>query len=181
MSAQKQRGFTLIELMVTVTVIAILAAVGMVVYSGVQKNARISKRVQDLAAFKLALETFKGTTGYYPNVTAAQTFVCIESLTGVNTLTPNYMPVIPRDPSQSGTNNCYLYTSNGTGATLAATEYKLRTDAPATEMGSAEYRTQPNLIDPQRDGDTTTACAVSNTGSNTITAWAIYSPGGCIY
>ena len=42
-----KKGFTLIEIMVSIAIIAVLAAVGLVVYSTAQKAGRVSKRVQD--------------------------------------------------------------------------------------------------------------------------------------
>lgn len=52
----KQKGFTLVEIMVAITIIAVLAAVGIVVFGGVQKQARDSKRSQDLDALATAFE-----------------------------------------------------------------------------------------------------------------------------
>jgi prepilin-type N-terminal cleavage/methylation domain-containing protein len=177
MLAQKKNGFTLIELLVVIAIIAVLSTVGMIVYSSVQKNARISKRVQDLNAFKTALETFKTATGFYPNVTTAGTFICVDTLSGVNSLSPTYMPSIPKDPIQSGSTNCYQYTSNaiGAAATPAATDYKLRTNIPSSEMDSVQFRTQTNLIDPDADSTADDNCVVTNTGSNAVTAWAVYT------
>lgn len=176
MLAQKKNGFTLIELLVVIAIIAVLSTVGMVVYSSVQKNARISKRVQDLNSIKTALETFKTATGFYPNVATAGTFDCLAA-TGQNSLSPTYMPTIPRDPIQSGTTNCYQYTSNGVGVAVApaATEFKVRTNIPSSEMDSVQYRTQPNLIDPDADSTADDDCVITNTGSNAITAWAVYT------
>lgn len=171
--SQNGRGFTLIELMVAIAIIAILAAVGLVVYSTAQKTARVSKRVQDLDAIKTALELFKSTTGFYPNVTTAASFVCLDSLTGVNSLVPSYMPQIPRDPLQSaaGDANCYHYTSDVGGAGPTATIYKVKTRT--TEMSSADFAQQLTLVDPDRDGGTADDnCAVQTTN---ITAWAVYS------
>lgn len=177
MLAQKKNGFTLIELLVVIAIIAILSTVGMVVYSSVQKNARISKRVQDLNSIKTALETFKTATGFYPAAATAGTFACIS--TPLAGLVPNYMPALPADPldgSNVAGTNCYEYTAN---ATTNATEYKLRTKSSIYgtngEMNSANFSTQPNLLDPVKDG--TVDCIVQTGGSITYQGWAIYSGG----
>lgn len=62
------KGFTLIELMVVITIIAILSLVGLVIYSSVQKNARDTKRKGDIAAIATALEAnyTSGSTTPYP-------------------------------------------------------------------------------------------------------------------
>lgn len=158
-----QPGFTLIELMVAISIVAILAAVGLVVYSTAQKSARISKRVQDLKAVQTALETYKSIVGSYP---IHATGACAQ--TSLSGLAPNYMPILPGDPLT----NCYWYMSNASG-----TEFKLRT-ADNSDMGAPEYATQPSLIDPARDGGVN-SCTVE-TGA-AATAWAVYTLGGCTY
>ena len=179
-SFQRKAGFTLIELLVTIAIIAILAAVGFTVYNSAQKSARISKRIQDLDAIKQAIETFKSTTGKYPSMpvgTAANSFVCLNALTTANTLVPTYMPLIPDDP-QTAT-NCYQYVSNHVEAAgdlgPKATDYKVRTHPSlvSPEMGSPEFKAQPTLIDPDRDGTQNDACAIQTSG--TVTGWSIQS------
>jgi prepilin-type N-terminal cleavage/methylation domain-containing protein len=168
-----KKGFTLIELMVSIAIIAVLAAVGLVVYTTAQKSGRISKRVQDLKAIQTALELFKTTNGFYPNVTAAGTFVCLDSLVAPNSLVPTFMPQIPRDPLQSaaGDANCYHYTSDVGGGGPTATMYKVKTRT--TEMTSTDFAQQLVLIDPERDGGTVDDnCAIQTTN---ITAWAVYT------
>ena len=166
---KKTKGFTLIELMVTISIIAILATVGAVVYSGVQKNARISKRVQDLEAIKVALESYKASTGKYPTVSSAG---CIENL--LVPLVPTYMQVIPKDPSETGCNGgSYRYVTDF-NVVLLGKQYKVHTTS--TDMTDADYRAQPNLIDPKRDGGADD-CKVDPpaVGTGNVTAWAIYS------
>ncbi len=177
-------GFTLIELMVTIAIIAILAAVGIVVYSTAQKTSRISKRAQDLEALRTALELYKSATGSFPNAATAGTFACISTnLTG---LAPSYMPVLPADPLDNGNaggTNCYEYTSN---LTAASSEYKIRTKSSiygtSGEMDSAAFNRQPNLIDPAKDSEGAANCnTVPSPGP--VMGWAVYSGGAttCAY
>lgn len=59
-------GFTLVELLVTITIIAILAAIGLVTYSVALKQGRDSKRQSDLRAIQSALEQYNSDQLFYP-------------------------------------------------------------------------------------------------------------------
>jgi prepilin-type N-terminal cleavage/methylation domain-containing protein len=178
-SVKKKSGFTLIELMVSIAIIAILAAVGLVVYSTAQKAARISKRAQDLDALKTAMELYKATNGSYPNQSnATPTCTLSNASTALGALVPTYMPQIPTDPS-GGATNCYLLQTEA--ATLSQ-QFKIRTSN--TEMVEADYVSIPSLVDPARDEDGSTVnCVINVTPSaNNVTAWAVYSgAAACAY
>lgn len=62
----KYAGFTIVELLIVIVVIAILAAIVIVAYNGIQARARDSLRIQDLKNIAKALEAYKITTGSYP-------------------------------------------------------------------------------------------------------------------
>jgi len=64
----KRNGFTLIEVMVVTTIIAILAAVGMVSYQTANQKARDGKRKADMEQIRSALEMYKAdsATNAYP-------------------------------------------------------------------------------------------------------------------
>lgn len=68
----KPTGFTLIELMIVIAIIAILATIGFAVYSGIQSRARDSRREAEVTSIVNALEANKdqGTT-VYPAISAA--------------------------------------------------------------------------------------------------------------
>jgi len=63
------RGFTLIELLVVISIIAILSVIGMVVFTGVQKNARDSKKRSDVDAIVKAAEIKYNIGGAYAQIT----------------------------------------------------------------------------------------------------------------
>lgn len=65
---QTSRGFTIVELLVVIVVIGILVSVTVVAFTGVQKRARDSQRLSDVAVIVKALELYKLAKGEYPPV-----------------------------------------------------------------------------------------------------------------
>lgn len=58
MSFHRTRGFTLIEMMITVVIISILAAVALPAYNDYVKRGRISQATNNLAAMRVKIEQF---------------------------------------------------------------------------------------------------------------------------
>ncbi len=66
-NVKSSAGFTLVELMVVVSIIAVLSLIGLVLYSGAQSKARDSIRKSDLNNLALALDIYYQKNGSYPN------------------------------------------------------------------------------------------------------------------
>lgn len=62
-------GFTIVELLIVIVIIAILAAITIVSFNGVQKRARDSQRYSDAKTIMKALELYKAYNGSYPPTT----------------------------------------------------------------------------------------------------------------
>lgn len=93
-------GFTIVELLIVVVVIAILAAITIVAFNGVQSRSRDAHRDSSIVFLKKALEFYKIDNDAYPAVCAADNSGCsITLLAGA--LTPTYMAAIPNDPIAS--------------------------------------------------------------------------------
>lgn len=64
---QNSRGFTIVELLIVIIVIAILTAVGIVAYSGVQSRAHDAAIKGDFRKIMTKLQIYKVETGSYPH------------------------------------------------------------------------------------------------------------------
>jgi Tfp pilus assembly protein PilE len=130
MKYKNKTGFSLIELIVVMTIIMVITVVGIVSYSGMNIKARDGRRMSDLEKIRIALEIYRQQMGGY--------------LVGndLADLKPGYMQEIPVDPKSDrqyyyvGTQYTYqlyaamedtsIYTSSrtGCGATVSC-NYKV--------------------------------------------------------
>jgi len=122
---QKQSGFTIVELLIVIVVIAILAAITIVAYNGIQQRANNSRRVADIQAAAKAVNLYYAQNGAYPiSGTGAVTDVRTDTNCMVGTQTEDWIPgvaptFIAKLPQSDGKrpngNNtgCYKYWSDG--------------------------------------------------------------------
>lgn len=107
---KKQQGFTLIELMVVVVILAILAAVAVPQFMDRPDEARVVKAKQDIASLSSALQLYKLDNYRYP--TTDQGLEALATQPDSEPEAPNwktYMQVLPKDPWGKD----YIYLSPG--------------------------------------------------------------------
>lgn len=129
------KGFTLLELLIAISIVGILATIGLVSYNKAQETSRDFRRKQDLRALQTASELYYQKNKAYPNRTVNST-----SWGGLSTdLAPTYINVLPLDPTNSSSSNLfYLYTST------SPTTYTLCTNL---ENNSDKDRVIPPITD----------------------------------
>lgn len=104
LSVNTSKGFTLIELMVVIAIIAILSVVGIALFTSTQGKARDTKRIQDITAMSKAMEVnYVVGTGY-------QTVVSSTWFSDQQ---------VPTNPGPNGADYTFLGPA-GTGAITAA-------------------------------------------------------------
>ncbi len=89
----KQSGFTIVELLIVIVVIAILAAITIVSYGGIQQKAKISTVQSELVNLRQSAELYKVDNGTYPvdNNGLKQIFVNTKLWDLTRTSTRTYM------------------------------------------------------------------------------------------
>lgn len=98
----RSKGFTLVELLVVISIIAILASVVTVNVSSSRQKARDAKRTADLLAVQSALELYYADNKSYPS---AADFKKIKDIVELNT----YLTTMPQDPLVSKPDFVYQY------------------------------------------------------------------------
>ena len=110
-------GFTLLELLVVITIIGLLASVGLASYSRAQARARDARRQSDLTTMRNSLEIYYAENNAY--VSTGDVWRDVSD--ALVELDPTYIRGLPSDPGGSGSVSYrYRSISNAQGYCIAA-------------------------------------------------------------
>ncbi|MEW6087498.1 MAG: prepilin-type N-terminal cleavage/methylation domain-containing protein [bacterium] len=79
---KKEKGFTLIELMIVIAILGILAAVAIPNFLNARGKAQDASALSTLEAVKTALEMYAADNGAYPTLAAASTGTALSTIIG---------------------------------------------------------------------------------------------------
>ena len=94
-------GFTFVELLVSITIIALLTSAAVVSYTNVSRNSRDSRRLLDIENIRSALELCRTESGSYPPSIYTPDNITCDSVV--------YLAITPKDPK---TDSNYVYVRN---------------------------------------------------------------------
>jgi type II secretion system protein G len=167
---EKRKGFTLIELMVVMIILAILVTFGIGSFTSSQKKSRDIKRKNDLRQIGVSLEAYNNDKGEYPNASAGGLILgclsgveCAWGSAFVDSNNTVYMMQLPTDPTTTR-RYVYIVAANRKSYQLyTVLENTLDADIPKDAQNKARVFTDVNC------GSTTTMhCNFGVASSNTL-------------
>lgn len=166
---KKYSGFTLVELLVVITILGILASIVLVAFRGAQIRGRDVQRKSDLKSISSALELFYSDYGRYPASGNDEILACpysqatstgtacvwgtgeFRDVDSANVTKTIYIRVMPKDPTKSFN---YIYRVDATGS-----RYQL--------FARLENDQDPSLIDSSQTCGGNNLCNFAITSPNT--------------
>ena len=124
--AKKQKGFTIVELLIVVVVIAILAAITIVSFNGIQTRAFNARVLSDIKSVQQIVEAYNVINGSYPSTGSLNTVRSDANCIGgakQSTWVPGVTEKLPQSQTNfgiGGTAGCYLYASDGQSYVISA-------------------------------------------------------------
>jgi prepilin-type N-terminal cleavage/methylation domain-containing protein len=95
-NAARSRGFTLVEILVVIAIVATLSTIVISNMSGSRKKSNDTQRKSDIAEIQLALRLYKDATGSYPS--GYDTGTTVGTGGSFDSLLSPYLPTVPKDP-----------------------------------------------------------------------------------
>jgi len=137
MNKNGSRAFTLIELMVVISIIALFSSIGMFSYADARQKANDAKKTVEVAQVEKAILLYKDSKGVVPQNYTGTNAVAIEGTTAYTQsmqelVTAGYLSSIPK--STKGTDYSYYASADKSEAFFGA---KLTSPPPASSSKSS--------------------------------------------
>lgn len=106
----KRSGFTILELLVSSVIIAVLSTIGIISYRNFLETTRDTRRRSDLEQIRGALELYRNENNTYPAGTCGSPPCSYDEVSDAlsGELVPDYLSELPEDPTDGDTTP-YLY------------------------------------------------------------------------
>jgi general secretion pathway protein G len=111
---RSQKGFTLIELIFVVVILAILAGVALINLGGADDDAKSAAIKTDFRTLATAIKVYKTKTNAFPDT--------LDVLTSDSGKYHAMIDSVPKDPSASIATQTYTYTSSSSSVTIGASD-----------------------------------------------------------
>jgi len=169
MITNKKEGFTLIEILIVVAIIAILASVVLVGLGPTQQAGRDARRISDLSEVQNGLELYYNKCGYYPGASSATDASCDAAAPGTdpvaayNNMAGELVSLgigissVPVDPNNTSPHQ-YTYATNG----ASGSSYVL--GAVLENTNNSVFTTYNPPSDVATDDSATMTCGSKDTG-----------------
>lgn len=156
-----EKGFSLVELLVVISIIGLVTGVGASFVASIQRNTRDAQRESDLRVVQSALQQFYSDKNFYPNNLTLTGEAALTDCTGQQlpcTPSKTYLSNTPQDPVP-GTTTPYCYRSQ-----ISITNANNCGPNPGEGPGTCHFYVLCTTLE-----NPSTAVDCSCTGSNTDT------------
>ncbi len=177
LATDKRSGFTIVELLIVIVVIAVLASITVVAYNGIQSRARDTGRVQKVKDISKAIELYKIDNGQYPPIQDGNSS---ESSCGSQTenwghcdrnkeLADMLAPYMKLDPTSlsNATQGSYVYYYNS-----SSVEYYQTYGLGVYLEGSGGQNDGGSLANAYEVGQNPSYCMLTYTGAGASWGWS---------
>src|SRR3989338_8593710 len=128
----RNNGFTLMEILITLTIIGIILSIATLSFTSVRMDSRDGRRKTDLEEVRSALEQYKSNNNAYP--TPGSSFGLPFGQSGLlDSASNTYLQRIPQDPLYPRRN--YYYQTSGADYTLSTELENVETTPCAIPAG----------------------------------------------
>lgn len=141
--SKTKSGFTIVELLIVIVVIAILAAITIVAYNGIQGRSKVTRAQSDIVSMQKLVEMYRAANSSYP---LANSWI-FQTSSNKNTFIPGLVPDYASSLPLADVNAQYIYRTNSTGSEFKIMRYR------ATANGGIPSDEWSNVPSSMKDGN----------------------------